>query len=279
LHVLNICIYTSNFFKVSSLHTLIKVEINIHTEVINRVLRAGYHIEVVTCNPHNLESLQRVIQYIEYLFAGSAIADGHVQDSGLWGCWKMASRLNVTFTVITFICHDGKRTSFAALDNWLFSLGGEITIYDQRCLRTFALEWFGNIAVWKHFPSPRLCSVTNCAMGTSAFVTAKDDCDFTAKKDVVGVFVFALVSFILCSGWPGAYSYHRRHAAIFTSRAHTIQWAYMVTASLHCNECSFELANPLLLKLTLHFGFRFLSLCRWSQCWLYRLWFSVLTSI
>jgi len=51
--------------------------------------------------------------------------------------------------VITFIDHNGKGTSFTSLDNWFCSLCGETTLYDLRCLRLLALEWFANAAVWK----------------------------------------------------------------------------------------------------------------------------------
>ena len=144
-------------------HTLIKVEINTikksstkvdsvffpansHRFLIlnpfgcfssHRFSLADHHIAVVTCKPENiLPRNQRVIQYIyiEYLFAGAAFADGHVQDSGLCGWWYALEAENeddqshIIFQVITFTYQNGKWTSFTSLNNWLSSVSGETTL-------------------------------------------------------------------------------------------------------------------------------------------------------
>ena len=56
---------------------------------------------------------------------------------------------------------------------------------------------------WSATGSERLCSLTNCAEYTSAFVLKENDRRYISKNDAIGTSVFALASFVLCSAVAG----------------------------------------------------------------------------
>jgi len=120
----------------------------------------------------NLEALQWVIQYIEYLFPDAAIADGHVQDSGLCGSW--------------YVCYQSRERGWPVAFRSLLS---SIIMENGPVVHRSKTGFVATVA-------RQLFMI--CAKSTSAFVTAEDKMGFHGeerRRRYVCLFCLGLICF------------------------------------------------------------------------------------
>ena len=104
------------------------------------------------------------------------------------------------WTIVAYVSSSRLVVLFRHNQVWEILLHVSVQQRSRICEHRYKRSMSGNITFtksvkWSATDSERLCSVTNSSKSTSAFLTADDDYDFTAKNDV---------------WWPGENSHHRR---------------------------------------------------------------------